>query len=121
MSDYHVLGVSDNGQVVQVVFHIVVPSGNNFVGKAYSQAIVEDDSVSKISVVPGLGTSNPTEVTALAAGTLVERSFSFKVDAGLSNAAKRDRLDVEFREMEAQVRAAIPRKYNFWGFERTVP
>ncbi len=117
MSDYHVLEASDRGNSLKVAMHIPVPSGTNLVSKTFTGCLVEDTSISKVSVVASIATQ---EQDALTAGTLAERVVSLRTHKDLSNAVKRNRLDSAYNQNVTRVQNALRQRYWGWGFERDV-
>ena len=118
MSDYHILTVSEDGNLFGVVAHFSVPDTTNDVSVNYRTALIQWLGGSQASVVPFIEVA---EQTALDAGELLERSYQFYTNPGEALLDKRDRLDALYAVKAAEVQARLAYQLSYWGYSRDVP
>lgn len=113
--NYHIL--KTNKKQIQLVMHIDVPAGNNLAAKTFSECILEDNELNKVSVLSDI---TAPESTALAAGTLIEVTENVKINPDLSNAAKQAVLDAHYTNAVTRTQNQLQKRYWAWGYERDV-
>ena len=118
MSDYHILTVSDDGNLFGVVAHFPIPNVDNDVGVNYRTAVIQWLGGSQTSSVPFIEVA---EQTALDAGELLERMYQFYTNPGEALLDKRDRLDALYAVKSAEVLAKFAYQLSYWGYSRDVP
>jgi len=118
MSDYHILKAADDGNSVQVAFHISIPVETNLAGKNISTCIFEDTGYDKTSQIPGLSSVEQDKLTA---GTLVEHVMNCRIHKAYTNAVKRAGLDAKYTFMIPVIQGNFRQRYWGWGFSRDIP
>jgi len=118
LSDYHILTVSEDGNLFSVVAHFPVPNVANDVGVNYRTALIQWLGGSQTSTVPFIEVA---EQTALDVGELLERAYSFNTHPGEALLDKRDRLDALYAVKAAEVQSRLAYQLSYWGYSRDVP
>jgi hypothetical protein len=99
MADYVLLGGAPLNDRIRVVVHSTVPGGNNEVGVAWSQALVDHlgdtTSVVPASILPA------GRQAALDTGSVYEWEFTFVDDANATPAARQSNLETEIQIRES--------------------
>jgi hypothetical protein len=105
-----------------VAFHIDTPdhanSDQNVASKTMVECLDEDTSHNQTSVVPDI---SGAESTALSNNSLLEVVESVRLPRGGSNAQRQARVDARHAELVTEQQTALRAKYQFWGFDRTIP
>jgi hypothetical protein len=115
MADYHVLGLSGDGDAVTVAFHVSVPAETNVAGKVLSEALIEDRSPK--TSVPYLSVAAADEVSL---GIVYEHVETVSMSGKSTNQERIAILDARATELQTAVLARLRKLYAFWGYERTV-
>ena len=118
MSDYHILTVSEDGNLFSAVAHFPVPNVANDVGVNYRTALIQWLGGSQTSTVPFIEVA---EQTALDVGELLERTYQFYTNPGEALLDKRDRLDALYAVKAAEVQTRLAYQLSYWGYSRDVP
>lgn len=114
--DLHILTQDPGNKMVEVVFHIGVPAGNNAAGTAWSTAVVQHLTPS--STLPGVTT---TEAAAVAAGTLLEVHETVRFSStGLTNTQRLAQVRAAYTARKAALLAELAVKLDFWGYKEAV-
>jgi len=117
MSDYHVLGGSENGHSFQVVMHLSVPDANNAAGVSYRTCAAANAATSSIVPVSLLGAG---EAEALVSGLIVEATETFHTHPGHAEASDRTRLDALYSTVKTIRMRELAVCYRYYGFSRDV-
>ena len=117
MSNYHILTMSDDGNSMHVVAHFAVPNTANDIGVNYRTALIQSLGGEQTSSVPFIAVA---EQTALDAGELLERSYTFNTYPAETTLQKRDRLDALWETQRARVLAELAYRLSYWGYSRDV-
>lgn len=120
MSDYHILNRTQiAGQWhYEIVAHIITPAGDNSAGVSWVDCIMEDDFITKDSVLPGIA---QLELTAIRAGQVVEDVVHWAIPDGFSEPDALDKLDTDYDNFRTSRIDALSDRYKYWGFDRDVP
>ena len=117
MSNYHILKASENGNTIQVIFHVPVPITTNMVGIEYQTCIVEDTTVNKMSKVPWITIEEQSQLNT---GELVEISRTLHTHKDISNADKMSSVNLMFTNGVPIIQERIRQKYIYWHFNGDV-
>ena len=118
MSNYHVMGTSEDGGAITVIMHVPVPDENNAIGQSIRTAVAEDPYITHTSVVPWIETLEQTQLTN---GELIEKSITFATHLDIDNLTKRNRMDALYTAEVSGIQDSLRNKYVYWRFNRTVP
>ena len=120
MADWHIMEVASDGNYVQVVYHLPVPSGTNQAGMTYSQALVYSrDLVNFESVLP-VALLGSGEETALQAGTLYEHVETYHGTPSETPAEKQAAIDARWTALSSIVDSRIQIELAYYGYEHDV-
>lgn len=124
MADFHVLNINDKKDTARVAFHFAAPAGNNQANVAYSTAYKqwrEEGGVTLASGVPGLATDDPTEASAIAAGTVLEHIESVQFSANATNNQKLAVIQGRWTTLNGTIPTRVSENLRFWGYDGDVP
>ena len=86
--DYHILTQAKDQNTIQAVFHIPVPIGNNEVGVSWRDAVVKEQGGAD-NIISVLLDIDPTELTNMKSGVLIEKVEAVRFSSIFLNNAQR--------------------------------
>lgn len=116
MSNYHILNVSNDGNLVNVVMHFPVPDTNNAVGLNHRTVVQQVFGV-QTSSVPFISGAEQTQLTA---GELIEHSVQFYTRPGEDTAGKVAGIESLFVDEQARVLAELAYQLSYFGYSADV-
>ncbi len=120
MGDYHILSASEDGNVISVAVHTVVPEEANAIGVSLRTALAQ--SGVGVSAVPFLPQAEAdTLALALAAGQMIESQITLYTHPGETLIQKRARLDVLVRAEQTRALTVLRQRLWAWGYSRVIP
>jgi hypothetical protein len=123
MSNYHLLTQAQDKKTINVIFHIPIPDVQNAAEKSYRLALKEmlehaSETGTIESICPDI---TAAELTQIQNGEIYEISRSKRFSSlSLTNAQKRDELDVEFNILKTEARSELQIELEWWGLKRDV-
>jgi hypothetical protein len=131
MSDFHVLEQSRLKDRVQVAFHFDVPDVQNAASRNLADAYIDmldqhwepyfTGHTRPVSQVPRLQVTHPTEYSALANGTKIERVESVEFDASLTNGEKLTLIQNRWTALNGLIPDELSSVLGFYGYSADVP
>jgi len=127
MSDWYHLEKNLKGDTSNVVFHIEMPTGNNFAGFTWFRAVQEfrisgefRETGVIVSRVPWLATDDIPQNQKVVDGEIWEQRTSVQYSKNLSKSLIAQAIDDKFDEISADILAQVEQTLDFWGGERAV-
>lgn len=120
MSDFHILTQDNERKIVNCIFHIPIPIGDNSASITWAAAVVREQGGAD-AISSNLPDISSEELSALKAGNLYERQLTVRFSSkDLTNPQRLDEIRAAFTAEKTAIQAEKQITLDFIGYEGDV-